>query len=121
MGYAEALGEAEVEAASRAALAAIPDLARAVSELTALKGVGPATASAILAAFAPEIAPFMSDEVGSQMGSCKNPSFPSPSSSFSFFLKFFDGFSIGYDGCYGEQGVYAQALSCVRGEATKKG
>ncbi|XP_020105184.1 uncharacterized protein LOC109721803 [Ananas comosus] len=62
MGYAEALGEAEVEAASRAAFAAIPDLARAVSELTALKGVGPATASAILAAFAPEIAPFMSDE-----------------------------------------------------------
>ncbi|KAK1299664.1 Disease resistance protein RPM1 [Acorus calamus] len=41
---------------------AFPDLAKAVTELTALKGVGPATASAVLAAYAPEVAPFMSDE-----------------------------------------------------------
>ncbi|GJU28565.1 hypothetical protein Tco_1167186 [Tanacetum coccineum] len=32
---------------------------KAISELTDLKGVGPATASAVLAAYAPNVAPFM--------------------------------------------------------------
>lgn len=52
-----------MESASRKAFAALPDLSKAVSELTVLKGVGPATASAVLAAYAPDVAPFMSDEV----------------------------------------------------------
>jgi len=39
------------------------DLEAAVSALSNLKGVGPAMASAVLAAGAPEIAPFMADEL----------------------------------------------------------
>jgi len=41
---------------------AVPHISRAITELTVLKGVGPATASAVLAAYAPDVAPFMSDE-----------------------------------------------------------
>merc|ERR1719168_280337 len=39
------------------------DLEGAVSALSNLKGVGPAMASAVLAAMAPELAPFMADEL----------------------------------------------------------
>merc|ERR1719318_1585940 len=39
------------------------DLEAAVSALSNLKGVGPAMASAVLAAGAPEVAPFMADEL----------------------------------------------------------
>ncbi|WOK95591.1 hypothetical protein Cni_G04298 [Canna indica] len=60
--FVSSLDEALVESASRKAFAALPDLSKAVSELTVLKGVGPATASAVLAAYAPDVAPFMSDE-----------------------------------------------------------
>ncbi|CAD5192006.1 uncharacterized protein LOC135599045 [Musa acuminata AAA Group] len=60
--YVSSLDEASVDSASRRAFAALPDLSKAVSELTVLKGVGPATASAVLAAYAPDVAPFMSDE-----------------------------------------------------------
>lgn len=56
------LDGAAVESASRRAFAALPDLAAAISALASLKGVGPATASAVLAAYAPDVAPFMSDE-----------------------------------------------------------
>jgi hypothetical protein len=65
MDFVKSLDEAVVETASRKAFAALPDLSKAISELTVLKGVGPATASAVLAAYAPDVAPFMSDEVGS--------------------------------------------------------
>ncbi|CAL9083070.1 unnamed protein product [Musa acuminata var. zebrina] len=60
--YVSSLDEASVDSASRRAFAALPDLSKAISELTVLKGVGPATASAVLAAYAPDVAPFMSDE-----------------------------------------------------------
>lgn len=66
--YVSSLDEASVDSASRRAFAALPDLSKAVSELTVLKGVGPATASAVLAAYAPDVAPFMSDEVGLRIG-----------------------------------------------------
>ena len=52
-----------VKSASEKAFKSLPDISKAVNELTVLKGVGPATASAVLAAYAPDIAPFMSDEV----------------------------------------------------------
>merc|ERR1712012_1290015 len=39
------------------------DIESAVSALSNLKGVGPAMASAVLAAMAPELAPFMADEL----------------------------------------------------------
>ncbi|KAM7266432.1 hypothetical protein ACFE04_004329 [Oxalis oulophora] len=61
--FVKSLDDSLVKSASEKAFQSLPDnLSKAVSELTVLKGVGPATASAVLAAYAPEIAPFMSDE-----------------------------------------------------------
>uniref|UniRef100_A0A3Q2NPQ5 Zgc:112496 n=1 Tax=Fundulus heteroclitus TaxID=8078 RepID=A0A3Q2NPQ5_FUNHE len=54
--------EATVQRCSRKAFSLLPDVQAAIAELSALKGVGPATASAVLAAGAPELAAFMSDE-----------------------------------------------------------
>ncbi|XP_012718559.2 uncharacterized protein zgc:112496 [Fundulus heteroclitus] len=54
--------EATVQRCSRKAFSLLPDVQAAIAELSALKGVGPATASAVLAAGAPEVAAFMSDE-----------------------------------------------------------
>ncbi|XP_054913933.1 uncharacterized protein zgc:112496 isoform X1 [Poeciliopsis prolifica] len=51
-----------VQKRSRTALGLLPDVPAAVAELSGLKGVGPATASAVLAAAAPALAAFMSDE-----------------------------------------------------------
>ena len=61
--FVSSLDEAVVKSASEKAFQSLPDVSKAVSELTVLKGVGPATASAVLAAYAPDVAPFMSDEV----------------------------------------------------------
>ncbi|MQM02726.1 hypothetical protein Taro_035493 [Colocasia esculenta] len=60
--FVSKLEETEVESASRRGFLSLPDLSKAISELTVMKGVGPATASAVLAAYAPDVAPFMSDE-----------------------------------------------------------
>ncbi|KAI6689145.1 hypothetical protein NL676_025973 [Syzygium grande] len=60
--FVSSLDEEAVESSSRKAFGSLPDVSKAVSELTVLKGVGPATASAVLAAYAPDVAPFMSDE-----------------------------------------------------------
>lgn len=51
-----------VESSSKKAFKKLPNVAAAIKELTVLKAVGPATASAVLAAGAPEHAPFMADE-----------------------------------------------------------
>ena len=61
--FVSSLNDDVVKSASRKAFESLPDVSKAVKELTVLKGVGPATASAILAAHAPHITPFMSDEV----------------------------------------------------------
>ncbi|XP_052191278.1 uncharacterized protein LOC127800608 [Diospyros lotus] len=60
--FVSSLDEALVKSASEKAFKSLPDISKAVTELTILKGVGPATASSILAAYAPDVAPFMSDE-----------------------------------------------------------
>ncbi|XP_077406363.1 uncharacterized protein LOC144038092 [Vanacampus margaritifer] len=54
--------EDAVARCSRKAFSLLPDVAAAITELSSLKGVGPATASAMLAAAAPDRAAFMSDE-----------------------------------------------------------
>ncbi|KAJ6391302.1 hypothetical protein OIU77_025315 [Salix suchowensis] len=60
--FVSSLDESHVKSASQKAFQSLPDVSKAVSALTVLKGVGPATASAVLAAYAPDVAPFMSDE-----------------------------------------------------------
>ncbi|CAH1795666.1 unnamed protein product [Owenia fusiformis] len=52
----------EVIAASKKAFKKLPNISEAIKALIVLKAVGPATASAVLAAGAPEVAPFMADE-----------------------------------------------------------
>ncbi|XP_061765240.1 uncharacterized protein zgc:112496 isoform X2 [Nerophis ophidion] len=54
--------EDTVETCSTKAFRLLPDVSAAIAELSTMKGVGPATASALLAAGAAEQAAFMSDE-----------------------------------------------------------
>lgn len=56
-----------VEKASSQAFAAVPDPRTPIKVLSALAGVGPATASAALAAYAPEVYPFFDEVVAGQM------------------------------------------------------
>ncbi len=56
-----------VERTSTAALEAIPDPKRPIALLAELAGVGPATASAIAAAAAPDVYPFFDELVGAQV------------------------------------------------------
>ncbi|KAK7291035.1 hypothetical protein RIF29_05890 [Crotalaria pallida] len=60
--FVSSIDDNVVKSTSEKAFQSLPDISKAISELTVLKGVGPATASAVLAAFAPELVPFMSDE-----------------------------------------------------------
>jgi hypothetical protein len=57
----------KVERTSAGALAAIPDPKLPVARLAELAGVGPATASAIAAAAAPEVYPFFDELVAAQV------------------------------------------------------
>lgn len=58
---------AEVEAAGKDALSKIPHPTAPISTLAKLKGVGPATASAVVAAAAPEAYPFFDELVAAQI------------------------------------------------------
>ncbi|KAG8433390.1 hypothetical protein GDO86_017608 [Hymenochirus boettgeri] len=51
-----------VESCTGKAFQLLPDISAAIGELCQLKGIGPATASAVLAAGAPELVAFMADE-----------------------------------------------------------
>ncbi|XP_011074324.1 uncharacterized protein LOC105159080 [Sesamum indicum] len=62
LSFVSSLDDVVVRDTSAKAFASLPDVSKAITELTVLKGVGPATASAVLAAYAPDVAPFMSDE-----------------------------------------------------------
>lgn len=57
----------DVKAASADALAAAPDPRRPIAILSALDGVGPATASALMAAARPETYPFFDELVAAQV------------------------------------------------------
>ena len=67
LALARANEPAEVEAASREALVAVPHPTAPVARLARLKGVGPATASAVLAAARPDVYPFFDDVVAAQI------------------------------------------------------
>lgn len=54
--------ELAVKSTSKKAFRKLPNLSGAITALTNLKGIGPATASAILAAGFPDQAPYMADE-----------------------------------------------------------
>lgn len=56
-----------VVATSTAALAAVPDPKRPIAEMAKLAGVGPATASAVAAAYAPHVYPFFDELVAAQV------------------------------------------------------
>lgn len=58
---------AKVKSVSSAALALVPDPKQPIAALTELKGVGPATASALLAAAAPRHYPFFDEDVSAQI------------------------------------------------------
>ncbi len=58
---------ADVAARGAEAFAALPDPRRPIARLTQLAGVGPATASAILAAVRPDIFPFFDELVAAQI------------------------------------------------------
>jgi hypothetical protein len=57
-----------VEEVSALAFSKVPHPTLPIAQLTKLAGVGPATASAALAAFAPEVYPFFDDLVAGQLG-----------------------------------------------------
>ncbi|PWA94766.1 hypothetical protein CTI12_AA056030 [Artemisia annua] len=60
--FVSSLDEGVVVYASQKVFEELPNASNAISKLTVLKDVGPATASAVLAAYDPDVAPFMSDE-----------------------------------------------------------
>lgn len=58
---------AEVAARGAEAFATLPDPRRPITRLTQLAGVGPATASAVLAAISPELFPFFDELIAEQI------------------------------------------------------
>lgn len=58
---------AEVERATREAFALMPDPRKPVARIAELAGVGPATASAVLAAVRPDLYPFFDEDVAAQV------------------------------------------------------
>ena len=60
---------------SRKAFGEVPDLRKPISTLSQLAGVGPATASAVLAAYAPEVYPFFDEVVARQIPSLDEVAF----------------------------------------------
>ena len=54
---------------SRTAFAEVPDLRKPITNLSKLAGVGPATASAVMAAYSPEVYPFFDEVVAAQIPS----------------------------------------------------
>lgn len=73
----------KVEETSREAFASIPDPRKPVATLATLSGVGPATASAALAALAPEIYPFFDEMVAAFIPSLGPVAFTVP-----YYLKY---------------------------------
>jgi hypothetical protein len=75
---AEQNPEQEVVDRTGAALAAVPDPRAPVVEIARLRGVGPATASAVLAALQPAHYPFLDETVAAQVRGLGRPAFTVP-------------------------------------------
>ena len=78
LGLAAGNADADVEAATASALALVPDPVTPVRALARLRGVGAATASAVLAALHPEHYPFLDDLVAAQIPGLGPPAFTVP-------------------------------------------
>jgi len=72
---AETNQAADVARCTEAALAAVPDMRRPLDSIASLRGVGVATASAVLAALYPAHYPFLDDVVGAQVPELGAPAF----------------------------------------------
>lgn len=70
--------EADVRLRSEAAFAAMPDPRRPIAELASLAGVGPATASAVLAALRPDVYPFFDEVIAAQIPRLGEVAFTTP-------------------------------------------
>ncbi|MGB8645132.1 MAG: hypothetical protein WCF84_07835 [Anaerolineae bacterium] len=68
----------EVEQTAREAFAAVPDPRQPIAFLSRLAGVGPATASAVLAAFRPDVYPFFDELVAVQIPDLGPVAFTAP-------------------------------------------
>ena len=100
--------EAVVKASTNA-LAAIPDPRIPIATMAELAGVGPATASAIAAAAAPEVYPFFDDLVAAQVPGLGATAFTLP-----FYLKYAAAIrqraaDLGWTPAQVEQGLWAHA------------
>lgn len=56
-----------IKKTAQEAFAAVPDLKKPITILSELDGVGPATASAVLAAYRPDLYPFFDEWIGKQI------------------------------------------------------
>jgi len=72
---AESNADEDVVAATGDGLAAVPDLLGPVRAIARLRGVGAATASAVLAAIYPEHYPFLEDVIAAQIPTLGPPAF----------------------------------------------
>ena len=75
--------EEDVRSRTRRAFELAPDPRKPVAEVAELAGVGPATASAVLSAFRPDLYPFLDELVGAAIAELGEPKFTLP-----YYLKY---------------------------------
>lgn len=106
--------DAEVRRASAEAIAAIPDPRRPIARLAELDGVGPATASAVLAVVAPRVYPFFDEDVAKQIATLGKVAFTVP-----YYLRYAEALRVRAQGLGADWSAddVARALWAVRPRA----